>query len=136
MKHRRTWIVAGSLALAFIAYPALSDDDLIPIKLPPGAIIGFVGLLDCPDNWEKWDIARGRFLRGVDDENAAGSIGGNPTHFHEGSTSQGGRRTQRGVDRDNDYHTSDITHSHTFTTDEQSNDPRYVSVLFCRLVGD
>ena len=133
MKCRRTWIVMASLALAPVAQPALSDSHLISIELPPGAIIGFVGVMGCPDGWVAWEVAKGRYLRGADERNAPGSPGGDPTHSHEGTTSRGGHN--RGVDRDNDYHTSDITHVHSVTTDEQSNDPPYVSVLFCRLVG-
>ena len=103
---------------------------LVDIKLPPGAIIAF-DLDTCPDGWEEFRYAEGRFLRGKDHDEVPRQLGGSDRHAHIATTGTGG--SGRGVDNDNDVTVSDHGHRHTVETDERDNVPEYVAVLFCRL---
>ena len=126
--------ILSPVVLVGCLFPSLAvAQNLIDVKLPPGAVIAF-DLDECPRGWEPFDDAEGRFLRGMIHSDVPGQKGGSNVHSHQGSTNAGGHGT--GVDNDNDKHPSNNNHTHKVTTDEQQNVPEYVAVLFCRLSGD
>ena len=115
---------------------ALSVGAETGFELPVGAVVAFVGLQDCPEDWADLRGSEERFLRGRSPTETAGEVGksGSDTHSHTGRTAQGGSGI--GVDNDNDRHPSNNDHAHDFKTGDAQNIPEYVAVLFCRWKGN
>ena len=116
--------------LLFVAASIVGAQTLVDIRLPPGAIIAF-DLDKCPDGWEEFLSAEGRFLRGKDHDEVPRQLGGSDKHTHAASTTASGARA--GVDNDDDHSVSTSNHNHAVKVEEQENVPEYVAVLFCRL---
>ena len=109
----------------------------IVAALQKDALVPFVAG-KCPEGWEKYDNADGRFLIGTTSDNTYGEpivygdLGGNLYHTHSGTTNGVGGR---GSDNDSDF-TAAVPHSHSYTTDASFHTPRYVGVIFCQLPSD
>ena len=122
--------MTGLRIVLLMAALSVNAQDLIDIKLPPGAIMAFA-LETCPMGWEQLVIAEGRFLRGMTDSEKPGDQGGHENHIHSASAEPS--RAVRGVDNDKDHTVSNWDHSHAVSVAEAKHTPEYVAVLFCRL---
>ena len=122
--------VVGLVVVLVVAASVVGAQNLIDVKLPPGAVIAF-DLDECPDGWDEFVVAEGRFLRGMTDSEKHGQRGGTAQHLHNASTETSG--AVRGVDNDDDHTVSNWDHYHAVKVEEQEHLPEYVAVLFCRL---
>ena len=80
----------------------------------------------CPAGWKPYEVAVGKFLRGVASDEAPGQDGGKNEHSHTAWTSTG-----HGLFKADDGgdHVSPERHRHEISAD--SNVPEYVAVLVC-----
>lgn len=122
-------------------------------NLPQGAVVAF-RLADCPSNWERYDIAKGRVVVGVGtgsglsartleqiggEEKTALAIGHMPTHshqhddwhYHDGARVDKNAATKRGDDNGH------LINKGGTTKPEGSGKPHnniqpFVALLYCR----
>lgn len=57
--------VVGSLVTALILFGIDLLPNIATIVVPPDAVVAF-DLSQCPEGWEQYSLAAGRFLRGID----------------------------------------------------------------------
>ena len=109
-----------------------------PAAIPKGAVIGWIPPAGTPATQFPPDGQDGRpqigevFLYGTPaSRNGVGSSGGRPTHSHKVTTLPAtANNPNRGVDNGGDFNTNDSGHGHIGNTDEVSNLPPFVRVVW------
>ena len=127
MNHKKIWLTVGVLTGLLTCFPVSSHE-----ILPKGAIIAFERN-ECPDGWEPYPAARGRFLLGANGDLPdkegnlspidVGDTGGNWVHGHR--LVRPDRRVYRRADDDC---------CDNVVANEVSVPP-YIGVLFCEYFG-
>jgi hypothetical protein len=135
-------------------FPDATTQTTAAIAVPSHAVMAF-NLTTCPTGWSEYTLARGRFIRGIDngagnDPSGTRSPGNtqaddNKSHAHTGTTDGspgfriGNGGNQGGGGYGNDMVTSDQWanthgyHTHTFTTAASGSEsrPKNVALLYC-----
>ncbi|MEO9894797.1 MAG: hypothetical protein ABJD13_02480 [Paracoccaceae bacterium] len=131
----------GEIQYAYGSIQVLTNDRALQLSMPeivktyyvtpPGTILPMVGP-NCPNGWDAYEEAQGRFLIGTGItegvEFKLGDKQGSVGHNHSGTTSSTGK--VRGED-DKDHSAAPANHSHSFTTSTSQNLPPYLVVNYC-----
>ena len=129
-------LVASVTLLGSVAYAQTQQEviDRIVLAVQQGLILAFDNN-KCPDGWEEYRVASGRFLIGaVPGEIEVGIPGGSSVHGHPGSTtSEWPGYANRKDDNGSDSHSSASDHKHRLHIAETDQLPPHVGVIFCRI---
>ena len=99
--------------------------------LPDGSIMAFRSE-SCPEMWDEYEPAQGKFLRGIDSSSEKNGDTENWHHQHSGRTNTIILGATHHADRGGDFSASEVKHQHIIKITDEEIIPPYIGVLFCR----